>query len=158
MPAINEDYILLYCILETNSLIQFVRELSKKTGMKVFSISNHRAYKEFIQLKKLSVEEFLGWVNGAAFVATTSFHGTVFSIINHKSFVTEYNTKGNYNYRVQHLLQILNLEDREIDHERFVWNAEIDWKAVDKNLTKERQVVTHYWDEVKKRIEEDRDE
>lgn len=56
--------------------------------------------------------EFLGWVKKAAFVCTNSFHGTAFSIIYRKNFLTIAATLGNT--RIKSLLDKLEIGDRQV--------------------------------------------
>lgn len=151
---VSGEYILLYCILKTNNLIEYTRNLSRNTGLKVYSIGNHRDYKEFIQLKSVSVGEFLKLIKNAKYVVTTSFHGTVFSILYHKQFVTELNTKGAYNSRVEYLLNLVNLNERDILKLSDNIDDRVNWDNVEENLNKCRSDAKKYFDMIKGRNQE----
>lgn len=79
------------------------------------------------------------WLKGfrdSKMVITDSFHGTVFSIINHKPFYVFTNKKRG-NARLKELLDMLGVADRLIFAEDINYdelNENIDWKDVEKRL------------------------
>ncbi len=76
---------------------------------------------------------FLHLFKTANFVVTTSFHGTVFSIIFRKQFVCVMNkTRGNY--RISSLLKKLGIEDRMVYTVDEVPDQLIDYDVVSKRL------------------------
>lgn len=131
---VNGEYILLYCVLKTKRLVDYAKKLSERTGLPVYSISNHSDYSAFKQLRDCGVEDFLSLIKNAKYVVTTSFHGTVFSIIYHKNFVTEIDTFSSKNTRVENLLNILNIKDRIIENNSFDIDNKIEWENVDSKL------------------------
>lgn len=130
----KKGYILLYCVLKTNRLVNYAKNLSEKTGLQVYSISNQREFSEFKQIKNCGVEEFISLVKNANYVLTTSFHGTVFSILYHKKFVTEIDTWLSRNTRVENLLETLDMKSRTIENSKFDIDSEIRWDAVEAKL------------------------
>ena len=64
----------------------------------------------------IDAADFVNLIRNAEYVLTDSFHGSVFSILNHKQFVTfsrfADNTKNSRNSRISSLLKLLNLEER----------------------------------------------
>lgn len=89
-----------------------------------------------VQYKYATIPQWLSYIKNAELVVTTSFHGVVFSIINHKNFVY-FPLDGAYgrgNNRVLSLLEYLGLE-------KCIWqkncrfsdymNISIDWTKVD---------------------------
>ena len=141
---IKYEYILVYCILPSNKLLNHVRKIAKKENLKVYYISDDMVNNDFIHLRNLSVGEFINWIANAKYVATTSFHGTVFSILYNKSFFVEYETKLNYNYRVKHLLELLNIENKNIESKDFNHCSLINWTEVEKILDNERKKSIEY--------------
>lgn len=94
---------------------------------------------------KIGVPEWLSRIQNAALVVTNSFHGTVFSIILHRPFVTLLipGEMSGLNERIFSLLKKLHLENRMIyandcNRLRAIVNSPIDWIAVDSYLSKER--------------------
>lgn len=84
--------------------------------------------------------EFCAVMEKASYVFTTTFHGTIFSILNHKQFVSMA-----YSKKTSDLLQSVNLIDREITFGNCTFTSleskmifPIDYTAVDENLAQQR--------------------
>jgi hypothetical protein len=92
--------------------------------------------------RPLTIEEWLATFRDAAFVLTDSFHGTVFSILNHKPFVTLVH-RGRGRSRLDSLLGRLGLTERladdaaQVDVEAVL--ATPDYEAVEALLDKARE-------------------
>ena len=97
-------------------------KLSKATGCEIVFIPH---LDEFIasdmnfgdvQLFQIGPEEFINLIRNAEYVCTDSFHGSVFSILNHKQFVTFSRYAGkdrnSRNSRIDSLLYQTGLEER----------------------------------------------
>ena len=118
-PRENKDYILVYNLLDQQVMRNYVKNLSRKTGLKVIVI-NGTMIGEMIYFgigKKASnsgPEEFLSLISNAKCVVTDSFHGTSFSIIFEKPFISFPNMKNavNTNSRLSSLLHECGLENR----------------------------------------------
>lgn len=87
--------------------------------------------------------EFLNLIRGAEYIFTDSFHGTVFSILNHKRFLTFYrfavDSKQSRNSRVDNLLDMLGLQSRKYSGDNTDnATAEIDYASADRILAQER--------------------
>ena len=80
----NEKYIFVYQ-LDNNKIIEnFIQKASKKLNYKIYKVS----------LSKINyVENFIFGINASQAVITDSFHGTVFSIIFNKPFISYINSK-----------------------------------------------------------------
>jgi hypothetical protein len=85
-----------------------------------------------------SPEEFLGYFKNAMCVVTTSFHGTVFSVLFNRPF---YMVKQNspVDIRMTFLLEQLHLEDRLIEMEDQVVFSKPDFTYTDKYLAELRE-------------------
>lgn len=109
-PKKKDHYIFAYQMAPSAKFVHYVKMLSKKTGLKVI-------YTQFpmggILPCKLSLTdgpcEWLGHIKQASYVVTDSFHGTVFSILFHKSFFSVVTQLGT---RIENLLSNFGLEDR----------------------------------------------
>lgn len=86
-----------------------------------------------------TVQEFLGYIKNAECVFTGTFHGTIFSMIMEKRFVT-YARK---NYKVQYLLQQLGMEERngsiDIKNSGKLSEKEVDYAALHVRLQRFRK-------------------
>lgn len=122
--ADNSRYLLCYMLDDTDGGHPAIMRMAAGCGLEVkFIGADFRS--------DASVEEWLAYFRDAAFVVTDSFHGTVFSIIFRKPFVSVVN-EGRGAERFFSLLSMLGLESR-------LWNPEsdypdIDWVAVEATL------------------------
>lgn len=146
-------YILIYYVTDGKSVRKYAEELSKKTNMKVISIPCQVDYEGlsafedkkfgFYAYPECSPNEFLNLFDNAEYVITNSFHGTVFSLIFHKKFLSQISLDtGKINNRSKELLKKTNLLNRELG----VGNIydSITWKDVDKALDDERSKSIDY--------------
>lgn len=107
----DEDYILAYIPTIDNEAIRAVNELRERTGLRVvcFNIRN-RFGKNTRCLRVASPVDFLRYFYNAKYVITNSFHGTCFSIIFKKPFISVLNKgKGE---RQKELLALTGLSER----------------------------------------------
>ena len=98
-------------------------------------------------------------IRNAEYVCTDSFHGSVFSILNHKKFVTfnrfKTTDRNSRNSRIDSLLQQTNLSERRYDGnlvEQIV--KDIDYDKVESRLTKMREKSEDYLEMALKSIVE----
>lgn len=138
-----EDYIELLSLGE-NSEKAFISTYILDDSKSKQSAIDFLIRSEHLSVKKLgkesngrlqSIESWLNDIRNAEMIVTDSFHGTVFSILFHKQFITFYNpVRGNS--RMISLLKSLGLEKRLVapdDIEQICAN-EIDWDYVDRQL------------------------
>lgn len=86
---ISEPYVLVYEVKYNKLTKGAIEYIEKLYGLKVVVLSartNYKISKNYIT--GASPQQFLSLFKHADFVITTSFHGTVFSIINNKPFIT----------------------------------------------------------------------
>lgn len=140
-------YLLVYTVCEPCHLLEVAKEIAKKENLtiiylkdKVVSMDNQIKY-----VKAVSPEQFVGYFQYADYVITNSFHGTVFSIIFQKLFLVELENQEGRNRRVPDLLDLLEIEDREIvDGVNRSYKKTIDWERVERNLTEQRTYAEKY--------------
>ena len=139
-PLCDEKYILVYEVepnIETKNIVDY---LSKRFSIKVkiiSSITNYKLPKDIITTA--SPNDFLSLFNNASFVVTTSFHGTVFSIINNVPFVTVKFNNG-IDTRSSNLLFSMGLDERHVNNVDDVkkLNKDVDFTFSEKKLNKLR--------------------
>ena len=127
---------------DTNSIVE---ELSKQTGLEVYNIIDTERWlrKDYIMP---SLEDWLVGIRDADFVVTDSYHGTVFSIIFNKPFITKQNSSLG-STRFESILKRIGLEGRLIQNSAQVKSAlseDIDWNQVTNILTKEILTSKHH--------------
>lgn len=135
---INEPYLLIYENLTSKKTFEIADKIALKLGLKIKVITvdiSWRDKKHF--LSTASPEEFISYFKNAAFVLTTSFHGTAFSIIYNKPFITLRLNQG-ADKRSESLLKMLNLSSRFLEPDKFNLLNDIDYYYVNDILNTER--------------------
>lgn len=125
LPA-RSGYILIYATERNAQMTAYVRALSRRTGLRVVALEEMRIGSS-IELDTAGPEEFLGYLHGAAYVVTNSFHGTAFSILYRKQFLVFAHSK--FNARIDNILRLHGLEDRLFQASGDI-DAPVDWDAV----------------------------
>ena len=154
---IKEPYIFAYLLGKNEKHRDAVERLKKATGLKVVTVPFMDSFvkrdlhfgdeAEF----EIGPIEFLNLIRGAEYICTDSFHGSVFSILNHKQFITfnrkDNNDKMNGNSRIDSLFELLDLKERRYDSTKDLKNAAnqyIDYDSVDKKLVKLRHETMNF--------------
>jgi hypothetical protein len=132
---IETPYILCYPLLSNENLQKTVDKLKKLTGYKVVIISSSAksTVKGDEVLYDVGPREFLGLINNASYVVTSSFHGTVFSVLFEKTF---YSTVSEFGAsRIYDMLDNLDLSDRAIKSVDEVNKEFLDYSCVKKRIS-----------------------
>lgn len=138
-------YIVAYAFIDkkrANEVGNALAKLKKLTGLPVIDISlDTVGMPEGVRrIKALSPAGFLAYIKNAAMVVTNSFHGTAFSIVYHRRFLTI--PKGGTSSRMDELLSRLGLSGcllrDDIDIEK-VARRDPDYTQADRLLQAERQ-------------------
>lgn len=104
---VPQQYIFVYFLGENPVLEKCVKQLQSETKLPIVNLGRKLSIPS-IRLEA-GPQHFLYLIHHAAFVLTSSFHGTAFSILYEKPFLVFGN--GAYNSRMQTLLSELNLND-----------------------------------------------
>lgn len=118
-------YILCYFLGDNEEYWKHVKKLSEQYGLKVIIIPIFKKdfYRGYITLDGIGPGEFLYLVKKASFVCTDSFHGTIFSLLYKRPFLTykRFSDKNveSQNSRIYNLLNLINLQDRLVSNNRF---------------------------------------
>jgi hypothetical protein len=139
MPPINKKYILIYQVKPSYLTLDIANSMAKQLGAIVLEVSSIIMYYKIKKNYKQCVSPalFIGLVKNAACIITTSFHGTVFSMIFKKPFYTI--KVGDRDTRVISLLNSLELSDRFLSENDSLLFSEIDYTNVDSKLEILRQ-------------------
>lgn len=113
---IKEPYILYYSVDSKKYSIEVAKKISKEMRLPVINLVLHpkSEFSGFKYLIDVAPNEFLYLIHNAKFICTNSFHGTVFSIIYEKPFVSIFNEENGKiipDNRRTTLLKNLGLED-----------------------------------------------
>ena len=147
----NEKYMILYAY---NGRIKdeeakYIKNMAKKENIKVYSIGGSQPYADkFIDCTPFEV---LAYFKNAEYIVTDTFHGSIFSIINNKPFVTlvrksKGNSYGNEE-KLTFLLEKLNLKDRitySVDNLKEILNNKIDYIKTNEIIEKEKIKTKDY--------------
>ena len=148
---LKEKYLILYAYSGriTKNEAKKIKIFAKKNKLKIYSIGGvQKCADRFIDCSPFEV---LSYFNNAEYIITDTFHGSIFSIINHKKFVTLVrksigNSYGNEE-KLTDLLKTLDLNKRMIydvdDLENIIYES-IDYKSVEKILKIEREKTKKY--------------
>lgn len=156
---IDAHYLFAYLLGNSSAHRRAVRDFAHSHGLKIVSlphldeyIESDESYADML-LYDVDPGRFLALIRDADYVCTDSFHGTVFSILGHKRFVTfkRYadNDKFSANSRVMTLLGTLGLLGR-------IWNGDdlapfidfpVNWEDVGTKLARQRALSLEYFDE-----------
>lgn len=131
----TEPYIFVYGFEDSEALHDAVNMVQKQQGVRIINGCPHRIRLDgdVTNLRACGPSEFLTLIKNAQYVVTNSFHGTAFSIVYKKEFVTlAHSTRGN---RVTELLGKLGLLSRLWNYESFSIDNPIDWPKVQEKLS-----------------------
>lgn len=143
---VKEKYIFLYNMWSKVEGIKAAKIVSEKLDLPVYSITNHmdvvHIYRYSCNMIKVDLEhtgpkDFLNFIYNADFIVTDSFHGTAFSIIFNKQFLTINSSlkKGTYknDERLTSILNQMKLSRRFLkleDFSKFDLSNDIDFGEV----------------------------
>lgn len=118
----RDKYIFCYFMGDNSEQREFVKKLAKEKNCKIVALLHLDQYipsdEEYVDFAPYDITpaDFVALVRDAEYVCTDSFHGTVFSILFSKNFITfkRFNKKASLstNTRIFSLLNRLNLKDR----------------------------------------------
>ncbi len=113
----TKPYLLLYVLKDSPFITEYAKKVAKDLGLSVVRLCKEAYVQDSENLGIVNIidggpADYLGLFNNASFVLTNSFHGTVFSTIFEKNFLTILPKGKDNNSRQIDLLTMLNLNDR----------------------------------------------
>lgn len=140
---IKEPYMFCYFLGRNAEHRALVKEFQKLNHLKIVTcpfldnfVTEDLEFGD-IRLFDIDAYDFVNLIRNAEYVLTDSFHGSVFSILNHKKFmVFNRYTSGtdSRNSRIDSLCESLKLNERRFSGNVADIQAEIDYEKVDANL------------------------
>ena len=115
-PETSREYIFFYCLEPSGEHIRIARILSKKLGLPVVTAKYRNRYdyiNPFIKRYDAGPCDFLSLIDHSAVVLTSSFHGTLFSMIYGKPF---YVINGMEDGRIRDILTAFHAEKNNIPY------------------------------------------
>ncbi|MFQ7307739.1 MAG: polysaccharide pyruvyl transferase family protein [Mediterraneibacter sp.] len=148
----ERNYILIYAYNKriTEEEGQIIREFAVSHNKKLIALSGEQSFcDEYIYCHPL---EMLSYFKHADYVITDTFHGTIFSVINHRQFATlvrkDEEAKGYGNQeKLGYLLEELELESQRAEnlyHLDEILNHTIAYDKVDEIIERERSHTMEY--------------
>lgn len=160
-----EPYIFSYFLGNNPEYRKAVMQTAKKLNCKVIALRHLDQYvahdENFGDIAPYDVapDRFLNFLRGAAYVCTDSFHGSCFSIIHRKPFVTfnryEESSKHSKNSRIDTLCSNLGLQNRRyrnIEYLAVQLTTDIDYDAVESKFKKLKRETDSYLDRAFKNV------
>lgn len=151
LKGYHEKYLILYAYSGRISAQEasVIRAYAKKQGWKIYAIGGvHPCADRYIDCSPFEVLAYFG---NAQAVVTDTFHGSIFSVITKRKFVTIVRKSVGISYgneeKLSDLLQRLGLSDRmtaDVESVGDIMEQEIDYQAVDVILETERQRTREY--------------
>lgn len=145
---VDKPYILLYDFLQNDIKVkELTLKLSEQKGLPIISVNDYMEVSYATKnINNAGPIEFLQLIDNAAYVVSTSFHATAFSILFHKDFFT-FPLKGlNNSSRMENLLSICKISDRlNTDTNNIAaFSSNIDWETVDSNIKEIIKTSTNF--------------
>lgn len=112
----TEPYILFFIFKKNKYAEDLAYRIQKNTGYKIIRVCKNEMPLEsddkILNIRDYGPSEFLGLYNSASIVLTTSFHGSIFSLIFEKPFYTITPASKDNNSRQESLMNIVGLKER----------------------------------------------
>lgn len=147
MPA---SYVLCYILGTKACISDYAEKLGEQRGLPTYYIVTRPEYnKKENALKDISPEQFLWLLHHATYVVTDSFHGSMFSINFKKEFFSfakreTIESTGIDNDRIMDFLSYFHIEDRFINDGEFRIPTELDYSAIEEQLSSMRSSSYEY--------------
>lgn len=155
----SDRYIFAYFLGTNVEHRKLVEQFAREKNLKIITCPAMDEFVEYdmtfgdLREYKVGPVEFLNLIRGAEYIFTDSFHGSIFSILNHKQFLTfnRYSDaiRAGKNSRIDSLFSLLALEERHYTGGAYtsaVMDAPIDYPAVEEKLKTLREET---WDFLK---------
>lgn len=145
----KKPYILYYTLQPTKIRSKFIKKIGKVFNKKIVVANPSFKFDllgGFVKKYESGPLEFLNLLKNADLVISSSFHGTVFSILFNKPFFA---LNGKNDFRISTLLKKCNLEDRTISETDDLSKLNnkaynIDFKNANENIERERAESKKY--------------
>lgn len=141
----EEKYILLYYLGEENSLIkELTIKIAHEKGLKIYALNDGRSYSFADKnINDAGPLDFLYYISNAAFVFSTSFHATAFSLIFHRQFFVCPLVGQRNSSRMIDLLSMFNITERYLCSSEYPFD-DIDYGRVslllEKNISESKRI------------------
>lgn len=140
---IKEPYIFVYRLRPNDDIFHLAKKIALEKGYKIYYTGLCGAHtKDIHTIYDAGVEDFLSLILNAELVLTNSFHGTVFSVLFEKPFLSV--NIASSGSRIESLLSKLELTSQLVNDIDCSYSLEIDYSTSNDILAKERARSLEY--------------
>lgn len=145
--VVEEPYVFCYFLGTNEEHRKAADEFKRKTGLKLVTCPYLDNFVETdqqfgdIQMFDMDAADFVNLIRHAEYILTDSFHGSVFSILHHKKFMTfnRFTAGANSrNSRIDSLCTLLGLSERRFNGDVMDVEKDVDYLGVEERLSKLR--------------------
>ena len=140
-------YILLYCLEPSKEQLSMAKSISKKLNLPILVTrynNKNDMINGFVKKYDCGPLDFLSYIDNAALVLSSSFHGTAFSMIYNKPF---YVFGGMKDSRISSILKIAGIEERSIEKYEDIDRVnleKVNFSVVNEMINNEREKSKNY--------------
>ena len=144
---IEKPYVFVYILRPEPLTLNVAKEVAKQTGKELYVISN-RVIDGVNNITDAGVEDWLSYIKYADYVVTNSFHGTAFSVLFKKQFLSV--SIAGSGMRVSDFLDSVGLRNRIVESLDSLLEIQksIDWDKVETLLNRYREDSVNYIKEI----------
>lgn len=141
------QYILLYCLEPSKQQLAMADAISKKLNLPIVILrynNKNDMFNHYVKKYDSGPKDFLSYIDHAALVLSSSFHGTAFSLIYHKPFYVFHGMKDN---RISSILMKTGMTERSLECLEDVKRVALDkpdGRAIETLLNEERDASKLY--------------
>ncbi len=140
---VEEPYVFVYMLRPDNNVIKLAKRIAQKKGYKVIYtglLADH--YHGVETVCDAGIPEFLSYIDHAEAVVVNSFHGTVFSVLFEKPFLSV--KVASTSSRVESFLEMTGLISQYVEDVNRPYSLNPNFSAALKILEKEREKSLEY--------------
>ena len=140
---IDDPYVFVYRLRPNDDVFEYARKIAKEKHCKILYTGLYSYNDDNIRtIYDAGIEDFLSYIDHAEAVVTNSFHGTVFSVLFEKPFLSiKVATTGS---RAESMLHLLGLDSQYIKDSDANYSLSIDYSRVKPLLEQERNKSLAY--------------
>lgn len=142
----KRPYLLCMSLSDNGNMKRCAQSLATRKGLQLVIIASMTEFvSRIFDNQSVSIERFIDLFKGADYVVTSSFHGTVFSILYEKNFIV-WNDNAAVSERAESLLGSLGLEDRLVTDESWetIVMKPINWDCINACLLQLREMSREF--------------
>ena len=144
---IEEPYIFVYMLRPDKKVIKLARRVAKEKCCKIlYTGILADKFKNMTTICDAGVEEFLSYIDNAEAVIANSFHGTLFSVLFEKPFLSV--KVESTSSRVESFLGMTGLMSQYVDNINKDYNLSVDFSTALNVLDKERKKSLEYLEKI----------